>query len=49
MAEGEGGVGAIPGTLPHRRYFGVPLRRAPDEPDHSTQAFGKKTTPPLLS
>lgn len=42
MAEGEGGAGANPGTLPHKRSFEVPLRRAPDEPDHSTQAFGKK-------
>lgn len=49
MAEGEGGLGANPGTLRHRRYFGVPLRRVPDDPHRSAQAFGKPPQTSLVS
>ena len=39
MAEGEGGAGANPGTLTHE-ILGGPIQEG--DPDHSTQAFGKK-------
>lgn len=39
------GVRENPGTLPHRRYSGVPFRRVPDNSDHSTQAFLAKKQP----
>ena len=42
MVEEEGGAGANPGILAHRRYFGVTLGRVPCDPDCSAQAFGKK-------
>ena len=45
-AEGEGGAGAHPGPRAHRRDSGAPLRRAPGDPDRSTQAFGKKPPHP---
>ena len=44
-AQGESGAGANPGTPPHRSYSGVPLGRAPDDPDHSTQAVNQPPTP----
>lgn len=42
MAEGEGGAGANPGTLTHE-ILGGPIQEG--DPDHSTQAFGKKPAP----
>ena len=39
------GLGQILGPS-HMRYFGVPFGRVPDDPDHSTQAFGKKPAHP---
>lgn len=42
VAEGEGGAGANPGTLTHE-ILGGPIREG--DPDHSTQAFGKKPAP----
>lgn len=44
MAEGEGEAGQTQGPTA-QEIVGGPTQGAPDDPDRSTQAFGKSTPP----